>query len=123
MITNLDKEFPEDDYFEFNDREGNLYKVKMSIPVDAGFTIIDNFETILKIFPSDGGRPKPTKEAYEIIIKIIADICHAEYDMIDRDWIRKNVSLPRLVYIVFKMAKPIYQFLTTSGFVETLKEN
>ena len=121
MITNLDKDFPEDDIIEFISKDGKEYSIRLSIPIDAGMTIIENIETIQKIFPTDGGRPKPTKEALELISKIIADICHAQYEEIDREWLKKNVSLPRMVYIVYRMAKPIYEFLTSSGFMDSLK--
>ena len=118
MIINLDHDFPEDDYIEFKTKSGKEYKIQITIPIDAGMTIIDNFDILQKIFPADGGRVKPSREAFELILKITVDICHAQYEEIDRDWLRENISLPRLIYIVYKMARPIYEFLTASGFVQ-----
>lgn len=120
-IVDLDILFPENDIIKFKDRSGQVYEISLFIPAAVGFTLLDNIDMIKSIFPVPGGRPRLSKEAIEMVLRILADICNEQHPEIDREWIKKNVSLPRQAYIIYKMAKPIYDFLTDSGFLEAVR--
>lgn len=120
-ITDLDTLFPEDEILSFKDKDGKEYNIRMFIPASVGFTILDNVDKIMAIFPGGAtSRPRISKDAIELVLKILADVCHEQYEEIDREWISKNVSLPRQAFIVYKMALPVYDFLINSGFLEAV---
>lgn len=119
-ITDLDVLFPEDEVVKF-DVNGKEYSIKMFIPSAVGFTILDNVDKIMAIFPGGSfSRPRISKDAVELVLKILSDVCGAQYPEITKEWIEKNIALPRQAFMVYKMALPVYDFLLNSGFLETV---
>lgn len=121
-IVDLDILFPENDIIRFKDKSGKTYEVGVFIPPAVGFTIIDNIDLIQQAFPNGvSSRPRVSKELLNFALLIIADICHEQYPEITEEWLKKNVSFPRLAYILYKLAVPIYEFLTSSGLAEAVR--
>lgn len=121
-IADLDILFPnENDSIEFTGKDGKKYKIPIFIPVSVGFTLIDNIDKLMSIFPSGvQGRPAFTRETLDMMQELLVSIIKEHYDHVDREWLRKNVSLVRQAYIIFKFIMPLYDFLTQSGFLETV---
>jgi hypothetical protein len=118
-IVDLDVLVPEDEEVKFKSKDGREYTVKLFIPAAVGFTIIDNLDALQRIFPGGGNsRPRLTKESIDLALRIVADVIGEQYPEVDVDWVRTNISLPRLAVLVLKLSLPVYQFLTSSGFLE-----
>ena len=117
MLSDLDVLFPENDVIKFKDKSTKQeYTVEIFVCAELGELLLDNLETLQKIFP-DGkiGRPKLSKELYNLCFRLVARMCQMKYPEIDEDWIRKNISLPKLFFIMYKMINPVLDFLNNSG--------
>lgn len=122
-IIDLTKEFPEDDIITLK-AGGNVYEIPLVITSDAGDVLIDNMETIQAILPKEGSMiPHFDKQSLQLARVIIAAIAHDKYPEIDAEWIRKNVSVPRLILTVYHMIRPIYDFMIGSGLLAGLKKD
>lgn len=121
MIIDLDKEFPEEDIIKFTTRSGVEYEVALYIPPSVGDIILDNIEIVSSLFPDGMGVPKLNKASIDLGMKILADICHEQFEEIDREWIRKNISLPRQAIILYHLIKPVYNFISGTGFMSMVE--
>lgn len=119
--TDLDLLLPEDDTVTFTAKNGQKYTILLSVPFAVGSYIIDNADLLVNIFPRQGERPKFSKEIVDAVLKIFAVMCHEQYEEMTEEWIRKNISFPRLVLIMIKVATPILTFMSTSGLLETVQ--
>lgn len=122
QIADLDILFPnENDSIKFKDKAGKEYVIPVFIPVSVGFTLIDNIDRLMDIFPSGvSGRPAFKRETLELMQDLLVSIIQEHYEQVDRTWLKKNISLTRQAYIIFKFIMPVYEFLTQSGFLETV---
>lgn len=118
-IVDLDVLVPEDEIVKFKSKDGREFTVRLFIPAAVGFTIIDNLDALQRIFPGGpSARPRMTRESIELALRIVADVLHEQHSEIDVEWVKANISLPRLAVLVFKLSLPVYQFLIGSGFLE-----
>lgn len=117
-ITDLDDLFPEEEVVSFK-VDGKKYDVKVFIPAAVGFVIIDNVDTLKDIFPGSH-KPKLSKKAVDLAMKILAAVIHEQYPEVDEEFVRKNLSLTKQVFLLYKIALPVYEFLTNSGFLEAV---
>lgn len=120
-IVDIDILLPENDIITFTAKNGEKYSIELFIPAAVGFTIIDNIDKLADIFPQGGGKPRITKDAINIVLTILANICSVQYEFMTREWISANISLPRQALIVFKMANPVLKFLQEQGFLEAAR--
>ena len=73
----------------------------------------------MNIFPSGvQGRPAFTRETLDLMQDLLTSIIKEHYDHVDKFWLKKNLSLVKQAYIIFKFITPLYDFLTQSGFLE-----
>jgi hypothetical protein len=122
-VIDLTKEFPEDDIITLK-ACGKVYEIPLVITSDAGDTLIENIETIQKILPAEGSlMPHFNRESLQLARVVLADIAHDHYPEIDAEWIRKNISVPRLILTVYHMIRPIYDFMIGSGFLAGMKKD
>lgn len=120
-IADLDVIFPEDDVVKFKGKtDGKEYIISLFIPSAVGFLLIDNIDMIRGIFPSgkNSGKPKFSQDLIDLLSRILSEVCGNQYPEIDEMWVKKNISLTRQAYMIWKLAIPIYEFLTSSGFME-----
>lgn len=120
-IVDLEQLFPEDEKILLKDKAGKKYVISVFLPAAVGFLILDNIETIQSMFPGNTRIPRPTKEGLDLMIRVISAVCHEQHEDIDEEWLRKNVSLPKLVYILYKLSLPVYEFIVESGFLEAVR--
>jgi len=120
-IVDLEQLFPEEEKITLKDKAGTKYTITVFLPAAVGFLILDNIETVQSMFPGTSTIPKPTKEGLDLMIRIVSLVCHEQHEEIDETWIKKNVSLPKLVYILYKLSLPVYEFIVQSGFLEAVR--
>ncbi len=121
MNTDLDILMPEDDLIEFTAADGQRYSIRLFVPFAVGAYLLDNADVIAQVFPQDGKRPVVSKTTFEVILKILGLMFREQYPEMTDEWIRKNVSLPRLIAIVIRVATPIYEYVTSLGILETVQ--
>lgn len=97
------------------------YIVDLWIPTAVGLLIAENIELLMSIFPSKTRKTKFSKEAVDLILEVFAIMCREKYPHVNKTWIEKNISLPKLVAIGFSLAKPIRQFVMSAGFQEMVQ--
>ena len=122
-IADLDVLFPEDDIVKFKGKtDGKEYEIKLFIPSAVGFLIIENIDIITGLFPSGNvsSKPKVTKKVIDLLKKILTEICRNQNPEINEKWVEANISLPRQAFIIYKLALPIYDFLVSTGYMESV---
>lgn len=119
-MIDLDVLIPEDESVSFTGaKDGQKYVVKLYIPAAVAMLLIENRDQIIELLPAPGKQMnrldliKP--QTVNLLLKIIAGIFKDQHPHMTEEWIKENVSLPRLVLIVFNAAKPVYEYLKTMG--------
>lgn len=116
MITDLDELFPEESGFEIiNKDDGKKYKVIYFIPVGVALLILENLDLIKDVIPTKGKKIKITKESTEFMLKILELICKEQHEFMTMEWIGKNISAPRIGFIMSELIILLLGYLTSSG--------
>lgn len=96
-LADLDLLIPEDEVICFTGTDdGKRYEVKMFIPVEVGLVSIRSMHD-------------KKKEVPEANIEILEVFLKEQYEHMDKDWIKKNISIPRQNYIsnaIFEKINP-----------------
>lgn len=110
---NLDELVKEDDTITFTgkDKDGNKQKftVKMFLSFESGIIITENLSKIAPIF--QGGITKINKETLEIVMRIIESVFINQYSFMNKEYLRKNFNLLRLIIIGQKLITPIINYM------------
>ena len=115
--TDLDILLPEDEVIEFTAKDDKRYSIRLFVPFAVGAYIIDHADELAEVFPN-GGRPKLSRKTLDLVLKVFSMVCREQYDHMTEDWIKANISLPRQIAIIIKIATPVYQFISGMGFLE-----
>ena len=116
MITDLDELFPEESGFEITNKDdGKKYKVVYFIPVGVALFILENLDLIKNVISTKGKKIKITKESTEFMLKILELICKEQHEFMTMEWIGKNISAPRIGFIMSELVILLLGYLTSSG--------
>jgi hypothetical protein len=116
----LKEQYPEDDILIIPTKEKD-YEIPLVITSDVGDMIIDNIDVIQVVLPGSGGFiPKFNKEILDLARRLLAEMGKSVYPEMDYEFIRKNLSLPRLIISIYSIIRPVYDFLIASGFVNSI---
>lgn len=122
MASNdLDIMFPEDDSVEFTAKDKKRYTVPLFISFACGAYLIDNIETIKEIYPSKGKLPKINSKTLGVVVKILQIMISDAYPECTEEWVKKNISIPRMGIMIFTAMTPILKYLSSMDLTKWIK--
>ena len=117
----LDILYPEDNTVEFTAKDGKRYTVPLFISFACGAYLIDNIETIKEIFPGGGKLHKLNITTLGVVVKILQIMISETYPECTEEWVKKNISLPRMGIMIFRAMSPILQYLNSMDLAKWIK--
>lgn len=114
-FTDLDILLPEDNIVSFTAADGKKYQINLFIPFAVGQMLVDNADDVMEIFGGKTGKPNINAKTIKLALRILTGIMQDQHPHMTDEWIKKNVSVPRMGVILFKAAMPIYDFLARMG--------
>jgi hypothetical protein len=106
-VTDLDEILPEDGEIRFKDKDGNVHSFQIFVPLGVGMYICEHSEEIAELFKNR----KISKDTAMLVLKIATMIFHEQDNKINEEWMKRNVSLPRLLVIIVKMITPVMDYM------------
>ncbi|HQA52994.1 MAG TPA: hypothetical protein PK419_09065 [Spirochaetota bacterium] len=106
-VTDLDELLPEDGEIRFKDKDGAVHSFKVFVPFAVGMYICEHSEEIAELFRNR----KISKETAMLVLKIATMIFNEQNKQINEEWMKRNVSLPRLMVIIIKMITPVMDYM------------
>ena len=119
---NLDELIKDDDTITFTGRDSNgnkqKFTVKMFLSFESGVIITENLSKLSPIF-SGGGITKVNKETLDIVMKIIESVFINQYPFMNKEYLRKNFNLIRLILIGKTLITPIVNYISDMTSLKT----
>lgn len=111
---NLDELIQDNDTVSFNGKDKNgqkiKYTVEMKIPFEAGIIISENIQKIAPIFKGFG-ISKINKDIMNIMLRIIESVFMEQYHFMNKEYIKKQFSLLKLITITKTLVTPIIEYI------------
>ena len=111
-ILDLDSLVPDAKPVSFTDRQGVKHNFDVAfIPFEAGLIVIDRLPSLLAL----GGNPSAIKkEDFDLIIKLVSDICIQTDDTLTPEFLKKNLSLTQAVKLLEVAMESIGRFVSSN---------
>lgn len=103
-----------------DDSAGTKYDIELFIP-PAALPVIFEFQDELSGVMSGNPVKKISPSMIRALTKVLEVVVKEQHPFMDEDWIRKNIGLARLIFLMNQLTVPLkYQFayLTEMGLLE-----
>jgi hypothetical protein len=114
-LYNIDNDIKEEDQISVT-INSTKYIITMVISYSLGCYLLNNKDTILEIFANGTGKPSLSKAtldfAYTICLELLKE---QDPELLTDAYLKKHLSVTKLIIMLIKMAKPFYEYMTLYG--------